>query len=491
LEVFIQKIRSSLNIQSEPIEIPDPRILSQQFETNRMDIKQKCEVLQETALQATYFPKLQKCGDIILEDTKGTLLPTTGGGIPEEGGEFRKLNFANRSETTKFPDLTLRLPAPPSATFDDPGPAWRLCPWAVVGYLDLKATDVSVESHSQQGLYYAQSTLLCCPTREYCLTAIYNFHSLIFCAVKSIGGSISYFTSGVIHDSAASVQIAKFLSCPPGLLGYVNWYPFDLYPPIAALGRGSTAICVSVRAPEVQGIRAMKVSRDSVVLSHEVKILNYLHTQTQQLSSETPLPWPRVLESTEHYTLMEPVYGRPHSTMSLIQFLKAWDALREVHKLGITHCDVRMPNLGVIGKTKAQTFHWLDWSAARPFRRDLLEQFSNSLQVGSTCTASISVLRRMMEKKHDYQCFPSDEGISMIYLCWQQLCGTDNLKNPRTPKSALSLWEDEATAFPPTLAEAVTNLQRIGERSDEEALEEINGHVRSALSTIFSMEATL
>jgi hypothetical protein len=474
LESFLEKFLSPQQI----IQISSPLIsselgLSQHFESNRVAIAQSPKVLKETDLQKKYFQENWKqYGENILEHTNGTIV-----GDPPRGaaGKFRKLNFASQGGITKFPDLTLRLPA--EATLEDPGAVWRLCPWAVVAYLELKATNVSVEFHCQQGLYYAQSTLLCCPSRNYCISAIYNFHSLIFCGVRSDEGVLSYFTSGVIRDANASVEIAKFLSCPRDRLGFVDCYPFPRYPPFAALGRGSTAICVSVE----QGAKVLKISRDSAALTLERDVLNYLHSKSQRIS---PLPIPRVLYTTSHYTLMEPVYARPPPSLTVNQFLKAWDALREVHKFGICHCDVRMPNLGVTGKTVNQYFHWMDWSSARPFRNDLPD--FQPLQVGSTCTASIPVLRRMQTKKHDYLCFPSDEGISMIYLCWQQKNSGDSyLKIPHDPRVAIEMWNDQAQAFPHEVKEAVAALEAIGESYDEDALKKIDEAVRSALRALF------
>jgi hypothetical protein len=465
---------------------PIPQIASEEnlvrkFKDDQKTINQS-SLVSKTQLHNTYFQKWQTFGDNVLEDTKGIIsgdpLPTEKTKYPGDRGKFRKLNFANESDITKFPDLTLRLPA--GATSEDPGAVWRLCPWAVVAYLDLKATNVDVSSHCCQGLLFAQSTLLCCPLRDYCLCAIYNFRSLIFCGVKSVDGVLSYFNSGVIRNSEASVEIAKFLSCPRDLLGFVDCYPFTDYPPHAALGRGSAAVCVSVD----QGNKAMKVSRDTAALSQEREILNYLRFYAQQCSPPISLPIPRVIDSNQHYTLMEPVYDRPSSSLTILQFLKAWGALHEVHKFGICHCDVRMPNLRVIGGTTSQTFHWIDWSAARPFRNDLPSHLSQSLQVGSTCTASIPVLTRMLTKKHDYQCFPSDEGISMIYLYWQHLEKSRSLQIPHPPDVAIEIWKNAATAFPPEVTKEVAALEAIGQSYDEEALKTIKKSVESALQAI-------
>ena len=154
LESFL-KVLSSRDIGP----IPDDASLFQKFENNRIEIQNRSEKFSEADLQAQYFEEWKKYGDNVLENTKGI--------ISGEAGEFRKLNFANQRETIKFPDLTLRLP-----TNEDPGPeygeaalrlpankdpgpesgaaalplpankgaVWRLCPWTVIAYLDLKAT---------------------------------------------------------------------------------------------------------------------------------------------------------------------------------------------------------------------------------------------------------------------------------------------------------------------------------------------------------------
>ena len=300
---------------------------------------------------------------------------------------------------------------------------------------------------------------------------------MIFCGVKCKVGTVSelsYYISGVIQKSEASVEIAKFLVCPKELLGFVDFYPFPTYPPIAALGRGSTAICVSL-----QGNQALKVSRDQAALAIEREILNYLHLEAGEFSQ---LQIPKVFDYCSFSTVVAPVCSHPSSSLSLVQYLKAWDALRKVHKFGICHCDVRMPNLGVIGKTQNQTFYWIDWSSARPFRDIRLSNFS--FQVGSTCTASIPVLKRMLEKRNDYVCFPSDEGISMIYLCWQQHCRRGDLNIPRPPEVAIDMWNMEVEKFPPIVADAITALEAIGQSYDDMSLGEVHGHVESALKAI-------
>lgn len=433
----------------------------------------------EASLQNAYFKKWQKYGELVLEDTTGKILGQDG------SSKFRKLNFANTSEKSKYPDLTLRISFNDEtniSNFENNTPNWRLCPWTVVAYLEIKNIDKNIQHFINQAFYYAQCTLLCCPGRNYCLTAIFNSNNIIFCGVQYDNGKLIYSVSSIISGSDASVQILKFLNCPKELLGFVDCYPFDSYPPISVLGRGSTSICVLVSMSD--GDKALKISRDKKALIIEREILNYLNHNV--LTS--PLSFPNVDSLTEYITLISPVYQPAPKDMTVNQFLKAWDALREVHKFGICHRDVRMPNLGVIGNKKNQSFHWIDWSSARPFRNISNFQSIKDYQVGSTCTASIPVLRRMLTEKHNYECFPSDEAISIIYLAWIQYRNDDNLKQPHEPSAAIVMWQDQQLSFPSEVKQAVTDLENIGENYDENALNDIDQIVREAIYSLFEFD---
>lgn len=455
------------------------------FENYRVEISQNHESMKEATLQKTYFKKWQKYGELVLEDTTGKNLGEYG------SSEFRKLNFANASEKPKFPDLTLRISSKDEidiSYFENNVPNWRLFPWAVVAYLEIKNIDKNLDDYIHQSLYYAQCTLLCCPGRNYCLTAIFNSNSIQFCGVRydNHNHNLIYSVSSTISGSNASVEILKFLNCRKELLGFVDSYPFDDYPPKSVLGRGSTSICLKVI---VQGEdKALKISRDQKALTIERRVLTYLNHEGSQVLNTSTLPFPNTVSVTEYMTLISPVYQPAPKELSIYQFVKAWEALHKVHKFGICHRDVRMPNLGVIGNNKSQSFHWIDWSSARPFRD--ISDFQNieNYQVGSTCTASIPVLNRMLTEKNNYECYPSDEAISIIYLAWIQHQKNNNLKRPHQPSVAIVIWQNQQSMFPEDVKRAVENLEAIGANCDEDALNKIDEIVKSSLEALFPFE---
>jgi hypothetical protein len=472
-----------------------------QFDAIRKKISNATNLLEasERTLQSTCLSDLKKYGENTLENTSDSIFGQSDR-KKNSAAEFRKLNFASRFEDSKRPDLTLRLSVdgdidrkrfPPDLIL----PSWRLCPWAVIAYIDIKKWNTDVSKCIQQALYYAQSTLLCCPGRTYCVTAVYNFRSVIFCAVICSEGNLSYFRSKVVLDAEASREIAKFLSCDRSILGFVDSYRFgQVYHPVAVLGRGSTALCISIRHPPENHSKdkmlALKVSRDGGELATERAILTYLHSCDAALKIPTiPPTAPHILESIfgDAYcptaTVLSPVYvERKQRYLDETQLLNAWKGLHQIHRFGICHRDVRLPNIGACGKT----LHWMDWSSGKPYR--LIEALENSrVYQGSTCTASIPVLKRMRLNSQDYDCFPSDEAISMIYLSFICVIKETTLEVPRSPDNAILNWEHQIPFFPAKTIEAISALEAIptAQHWDEDTLSIIDEHVKSAIQALF------
>jgi hypothetical protein len=444
----------------------------------------------ERTLQSTCLSDLKKYGENTLENTSDSIF----------AAEFQKLNFAGRFGDSKRPDLTLRLSVDgdidtKSFPADLILPPWRLCPWAVIAYIDLKKWKTEVKNSIQQALYYAQSTLLCCPGRTYCVTAVYNFRSVIFCAVICLEGKLSYFRSKVVLGAEASHEIAKFLSCDRSILGFVDSYRFgQVYHPVAVLGRGSTALCISISHPpnshSKNKMLALKVSRDEGEIATERAILNYLHSCDPTLKIPTiPPTAPEILESIfgdancPTATVLSPVYAkRKQRYLGERQLLNAWKGLHQIHRLGICHRDVRLPNIGACGKT----LHWMDWSSGKPYRSiQALENYR--VYQGSTCTASIPVLKRMRLNSQDYDCFPSDEAISMIYLSFICVIKETTLEVPRSADNAILNWEHQIPFFPAKTREAISALEAIptDQLWDDDTFSIIDEHVKSAIQALF------
>lgn len=490
----------------ETISIPvgaNCSLIAAHFENARAEILESSDLktLNELELQSKYFEKEKFYGDNILEVTSAKF-------ESEIVGSFRKLNFTGREGKSKLPDLTLRTGGSfsPRNRFgrtlgDTHSPTWRLCPWLVIGYVELKKWSQDLGEHVHQALYYAKSTLICCPNRKYCLTALYNFRSILFCAaIMSGDGIVRYYTSTIMYDEVASREFSKFVSCDHSLLGFVEYCHFDRYPPVKPLGRGSTAVCVSIAGPNNSPL-ALKIARDADALATERAILNYIHST----ASTSTLKIPRIppdasevmesifqIKSPPNATILCPVYRhRKEKYLGLQQLLDIWDTLRQVHQLGICHRDVRLPNIG----SHDSTLHLMDWSSAKPFRKIESSVLSEiSFHLGSTCTASIPVLNRMKSSPQDYHCYPSDEAISMIYLSFQCWTQDPRYECPIDHHTAASLWRNTSSKiFPSQVRDAVSTLEKISESEktdetveDPETSSIIDQLVKTALNVLFS-----
>jgi hypothetical protein len=118
-------------------------------------------------------------------------------------------------------------------------------------------------------LHYAKSTLLCCPARRYCVTALYNFRSVIFYAALVSDGKFRYCASALVTDEAASREIAMFVSCD---------YDICNYPLLLLWEEGPLLFVFPSRLPNVVRPLALKISRDARALATERAILNYLRS---------------------------------------------------------------------------------------------------------------------------------------------------------------------------------------------------------------------
>jgi hypothetical protein len=383
----------------------------------------------ETILQSLCFDDLKIFRNFTLENTSGEVF---GGG---DAGAYRKLNFASAPGTSSLPDLTMRCSFPS----DDTSKIYqnttqlvphRLFPWSVMAYIELKRWDVNLEEHCPRCLYYCHQTLSCSPNRNFFITALYNFRSLIFCMALNTNGTFHYYATNCVFDTQASRNLARFMSFSPETLGFGNEFPSTDCVPFAPLGRGSTSVCLEVT---YDGSRYVaKISRDRKALEIERLILGYLKNCRASLAvptvvspQENPALYDQFASPTSSNDLpfvsfLADVYELryPSNIRLKNSVLQVWSILRNVHSLGICHRDVRFPNLcfkNIGGELKV---FLIDWSSAKPFIpiSELSSIASDSYPRGSSCTASNKVLRQMKDNRNDYNCFPSDEAISLIYL---------------------------------------------------------------------------
>jgi hypothetical protein len=445
----------------------------------------------ESELQKSYFSNLITCGKNILENTSEQVLKNS-----IHSTEFRKLNFVSSDLKTKRPDLTLRL-----ANLHEVGEQidikqcetnnpvqlteYRLFPWAIVAYIDLKKLNVDVLNYVNQALHFSRCTLLCCPDRKFMVTAVYNIKSVVFCAaVIEDDGTISFFHSPKFSGKSASAQMTVFLTCDRERLGFVAFFPLDLCTPETPLGRGSTSLCLSVKCNDT--VVALKISRDSGALQTERTILQYLNSSCQSLaiSSISDLQQSMLQQSpslSSHCIMLTQVFS-PFTMKSLkISHLRSvWEILKVVHSLGVCHRDVRVSNIGYCQPdSKHKVVYLMDWSSAKPFRDIGVSIPLENYRQGSTCTASSDVLDRMLIDKQSYECYPADEGISLVYLVIQWMLKDKELLLPRPPQLAKRMWR--LKKIHPRLKECIDELRQLTNRYVPDVLSRIDELVGSAL----------
>jgi tRNA A-37 threonylcarbamoyl transferase component Bud32 len=481
------------------------------------------ESAKETHLQQLCFDDLKLIGNYTLENTSGAIF----GG--DDDANYRKSNFASNHEKSSQPDLTLRLQFPSDVNLKDYKKATeppnlethRLFPWSIMAYVELKKWSENLNNHLPQALYYCHQTLACCPNRKFFFTAVYNFKSLVFSLAVIVDGEWKYYSTDCVFDAEASRDLARFLTFPPQTLGFGNEFPLTHCTPTAPLGRGSTSVCLEVLYAGLKYVA--KISRDRHALHIERLILRYLKNPGSSIavpsvvtpednpelfagfiSSDTSSGLPYISFLTDVYQTR---FESKITTKNIME--EVWSILRKAHSLGICHRDVRFPNLCFKNIDGKLTVFLIDWSSAKPFIpiSELASIANDSYIQGSCSTASNKVLQKMIANINNYECFPSDEAISLIYLAHKLHTGNKRLSQLPI-RTAKEFWEREISGMGIDVREAINALEAMdtadaidehqaikafrgfGEADfDSEKINNylniVEGHVKTALHGIF------
>jgi len=95
---------------------------------------------------------------------------------------------------------------------------------------------------------------------------------------------------------------------------------------------------------------------------------------------------------------------------------------------------LRVSNIGYCQPdTNHNVVYLLDWSSAKPIRDIGVSILPEGYRQGSSCNAPTDIPERMIVDERGYDCFPADEGISMIYLAYQWLRNDKELVILRPP----------------------------------------------------------
>ena len=291
-----------------------------------------------------------------------------------------------------------------------------------------------------------------------------------------INDEMQFYTTQETQEDSASRELAKFLAFDLQTMGYAGEFPLTKCIPEQPLGRGSTSIVLEVNYGVEKYVA--KISRNCGLLKVERVVLKYLKSKNVNLAvpivvdeTDNPdlyasfrlsnlSPSRTILEKNEeglifteqasyqlpYVSFLTEVYERQYSSgIKLKHFSQLWEILKEVHRHGVCHRDVRIPNLAFKhNDSKQYDTYLLDWSSCKPFVLiPELYQIDEEYLRGCTSTASIKVLQRMNVNINNYICYPSDEAISFIYLAYQLKSPNKNLEVPKKPEHAIETWKAE------------------------------------------------
>jgi serine/threonine protein kinase len=161
---------------------------------------------------------------------------------------------------------------------------------------------------------------------------------------------IKRYRSEIENDLDATARsLALFFAASPVSLGAVDFdFLHRQMTLIEPLGRGSTSWVARAVLPNGEN-RAVKISCNKEALVVERAILNYLN---ESLPADKVNMVPTVDAITlldeaikEHITTFYEVLGRKSEADARHRLISLWELLRQVHNLGIVHCDVRTANL--------------------------------------------------------------------------------------------------------------------------------------------------
>jgi serine/threonine protein kinase len=318
-------------------------------------------------------------------------------------------------------------------------PSWRFNPLNIVAFLDIQKLSENLDTHVIQLCDYCESVLRSTPTREYCFCAITNIKKLMFVAVKKSENSFKWFQSRVFQDEMTVENLAAFLVTTPASLGCVEFdFPHSVMSLKRPLGCGSTSWVAEgklLATGIVEGTslsRAVKISWSKESLLVERKILSYLN---QNISEEFKCMIPQIDDRTwqelnpnirDYFNVLMTVYEKKTDESLKKRLNQLWKLLREVHTLGVVHCDIRTPNLR--WNSERDCLVLLDWSSSRTYFEigDLMDL---PLQEATMITASSDVLTRMTTDSRNFKCYPKDEGVALIYCALQWCLPTEKELN--------------------------------------------------------------
>lgn len=445
--------------------------------------------LTETFLHPLYYSK-----HFVMEDTSNGIKDWNTAQRTLENDEasinFRKITFTGINENPQRVDFTLRnhcsgerkdhafyqpvgYGESPVRTTGVDVPRWRHYPLNIISFLDIKKISEVLDNHAVQVCYYCESVLRTTPTRAICFGALTNLKSVLFVAVIRADNKYHWYRSGVDSSDSALQNLSTFLATSPKCLGKVAFdFPHDLFCPIKPLGRGSTSWVVEasmVSNPEIT--RAVKISCNKEALQVERRLLQYLHNNLIEEKWKAMLP--RVdtdMQSklhaacAEYITVIAPVAGKRTDGFVEKRMKEIWSLLREVHKLGIVHCDIRTPNIRISNDSQQPCMMLLDWSSARSFREvPDLDDMTSLWQSATMITASRQVLESIQMSETQFSCYPVDEGIAVIFCTLQWLLPNEKALNnacltpSETKQTRSAFWESMDSSEIADLAQEVQN----------------------------------
>jgi len=411
-------------------------------------------------------------------------------------------------------------------------PSDRLLPWNIVAFIELKSLSVEPQDHVQEACYYCECILRVTPERKFAFGVVTNLNTCVFVASVVKENNVDnpnesrqykhYYSSNSTGDRQVLRELASFLVTTTTSFGGESFlFPYDLFQPIDALGRGSSSSVLLVRwnLDENEDDLVLKISPNRNCIEIEKFVLRQIQMAVpdeaqrerfpllfQAAEDLSPLDYPTW--KPEFMTVFQSRYYHKPKNLNTKEVLEVWELLKIVHSsIGYAHCDVRGPNVMVNNETNRIVL--IDWSFARPLSsvQPLHQQPTHPpgfhFHIPTLVTASAPVLNQIKKNEQNLQIYPADEAFSVIFLALHmKFPGAKKIiRAAANPDETFKLRDyfyeqlsDQSMDISKRTQKSVTNfmedLERLQHPDDRKnmTIEDIDSIVKRCVKTIFGWD---
>lgn len=351
--------------------------------------------------------------------------------------------------------------------------SFRVMPWNCIGGIEMKKPTATLLDHVKQAAEYCESLLTVTPRRKYAFAALTNLEAVVFVAAtvkydaRQRKRVFYYFHSDLIEgDEKLVSEMTSFLITTPASLDATTFtFPYNLFTPTRALGRGASSCVMQGTLHENENSVTKQVVLKISANPHCIAVERYV---LSQLFAAYPAvkTFPCLLESPSIAALLDTTYCevfdecyREIASFTKDMVLEVWNVLQLAHSIGILHCDVRTTNCmlrrqqppsSASASTSGQLVV-IDWGFARgipgsSFPREM------TVMKPTSVTASPYVLKHYDDPV--LEILIADEAYSLILLALQAKFPLFNVLHEPLASADVTLMQREDYIFDRALTKA-------------------------------------